>query len=242
MTVDCRSVTARGAATLLLRNQYSADTRPTVSTRILLADDHEIFRDGLRSLLEQQPGLTVVAEVEDGLQAVAAVREHTPDVAVMDLSMPGMNGIEATRRIVETVPSVNVLCLSVHTDSEFVLAVLDAGASGYVVKDCAREELLRALGVVMEGKTYLSPSIAGLVVEAHRADRVAAVPLLTTREREVLQGIAEGLTTHEIAARLYISEKTVGTHRRHLMDKLDIDTVAGLIKYAIRKGLTSADE
>ena len=215
-----------------------------MNTQILLADDHEIFRTGLRGLLEQHPGLAVVAEASEGLQAVETALEMRPDVAVMDLSMPGVNGLEATRRITERAPGVKVLCLSMHADADFVLGALDAGASGYLVKECALEELVRALGVMMEGKTYLSPRIAGLVVDAYR-DGHAEVETpddapLSPRERDVLQGIVEGLCSKEIAARLFISPKTVSTHRQHLMDKLDIHTVAGLTKYGIRHRMTTA--
>ena len=216
-----------------------------MKTRILLADDHELFTEGLRSLLNAQPDMEVIGEARDGRAAVEQAAAMTPDVVVMDLSMPGLNGIEATRRITADCPGVKVLCLSMHDESRFVEGALDAGASGYLLKDCALEELGRAIHTVIADQVYLSPGIAGTVVEAYkngaskRADS-SVFSLLTEREREVLQLLAEGLPTREIAERLHVSAKTIGTHREHLMAKLDIHSVAGLTKYAIRENLTSA--
>ena len=215
-----------------------------MSIRILLVDDHEVFLDGLRALLDRQPDMEVVGDAKGGRRAVRLARQTIPQVVVMDASMPGMNGFEATRQIVAEVPDVKVLCLSMHSEERFVLAMLDAGASGYVLKECALEELVRAVRSVAANQVYLSPGIAGIVVEAARASqpqpRTSAFSLLTAREREVLQLIAEGQATKKIAAQLYLSVKTIGTHREHLMDKLKIHSVAGLTKYAIRQGLTSS--
>ncbi len=212
--------------------------------RVLLADDHRIVREGLRALLDAEQGLTVVGDVADGAEAIAAAREHVPDIVVMDVSMPGMNGIEATRAIVGGKPPVRVVCLSMHADRGMVSAALEAGASGYILKGCATEELVRALNVVAAHHTYLSPMIAGAVV-ADYVSRLAAdhddEPQLTAREREVLQLIAEGHGTKEIGGRLGISAKTVATHREHLLAKLDLHSVAGLTRYAIRQGITSSD-
>ncbi|MEE8583468.1 MAG: response regulator transcription factor [Acidobacteriota bacterium] len=215
-----------------------------MSIRILLVDDHEVFLDGLRALLDRQPDMEVVGDAKGGRRAVRLARQTLPQVVVMDASMPGLNGFEATRQIVAEVPEVKVLCLSMHSEERFVLAMLDAGASGYLLKECALEELVRAVRSVAANQVYLSPGIAGIVVEACRAgqhqDRASAFSLLTAREREVLQLIAEGHATKEIAAQLYLSVKTIGTHREHLMDKLKIHSVAGLTKYAIRQELTSS--
>ncbi len=215
-----------------------------MSIRVLLADDHEIMLNGLRSLLEQEADMVVVGEAKDGREAVAAAREKAPQVVVMDLSMPGMNGIEATRRIAAEQPAVKVLCFSMHGDQGFVGAALEAGAAGYLLKDYAVDDLVQAIRAVAAGETYLCPQIAGTVVEAYRAARGNAGPsaysLLTAREREVLQLIAEGHTNGRIAERLGLSVKTVGTHRERLMAKLDIHTVAELTKYAVREGLTSS--
>ncbi len=213
--------------------------------RILLADDHEIMLGGLRSLIEREPGLEVVAEARDGAQAVAMAREVEPDLVLMDVSMPGLNGIEATRRIRSRQPLTRVLCLSSHSDPVMVEAMLEAGASGYQLKDHAVDELVRAIGVVMANETYLSPRVAGGVVQAMLSGSGSAAASkraqLTEREREVLQLIAEGFSNKQMAERLNVSAKTVGTHREHIMAKLDIHTVAGLTKYAIQLGLTSPE-
>ncbi len=215
-----------------------------MSIRILLVDDHEIMLDGLRSVLARQSGMEVVGLARDGRQAVRAARQLRPTLVVMDISMPGMNGVEATRQIVAAQPEVKILCLSMHSDPVLVEAVLEAGAAGYQLKDYALAELVRAIGIVMANETYLCPRIAGGVVQTLLAARRpgAAAPVfasLTGREREVLQLIAEGHTNKEIAARIHLSVKTVGSHREHLMRKLDIHSIAGLTKYAVRHGLTS---
>ncbi len=215
-----------------------------VRTRVILADDHQIVLDGLRALLEKQPCIEIVDEVQDGLSAFESARQHRPDIVVMDLTMPGMNGIEAIRRICGELNNVKVLCLSMHSENRFVLAALEAGASGYLLKDCASEELLRALRTVKAGQLYLSPAIARTALDGYKTrdiEKSSVFSLLTDREREVLQLLAEGYTTKEVATRLELSLKTVGTHREHLMAKLDIHTIAGLTKYAIREGLTSSE-
>ncbi len=213
--------------------------------RIVLADDHQLFLDGLRALLAKEPEIQVVAEASDGREALAEARGQRPDVVVMDLSMPGLNGIEATRRIVQSLPSVRVICLSMHTEPRFVEAALEAGASGYLPKDCATEEMTAAIRAVSNGQTYLSPSVAGVVVDVLRnregTEEANAFGVLTGREREVLQLLAEGQSTKELAAHLNLSVKTVGTHREHIMRKLGIRSIAGLTKYAIREGLTSPE-
>ena len=216
-----------------------------MSIKILLADDHRITRQGLRSLLEKEPDMEVVAEAEEGRTAVRLVRELLPDVVVMDVSMPDLNGMEATHQIVAEHPNVKVIALSIHSDNLFVSEMLKSGASGYLLKDCAFEELARAIHVVVDGKTYLSPAVSGVVVDdyLHRLARTESPSseVLTDREREVLQLIAEGKSTKQVALKLHISVKTVETHRRQIMSKLDIHTIAELTKYAIRKGLTSLE-
>lgn len=216
-----------------------------MAIRVLLADDHELFLQGLRALLEKESGLEVIGEARDGCDAVRMARERAPDVVLMDVAMPAMNGVDATRRILAERPAARVLCLSMHADRQFVSAVLEAGAVGYLLKDCVLEELVRAIHHVRAGRSYLSPAVAATVVEdyaAHLAGRrsPSASPL-TNREREVLQLIAEGWRVKEIAGRLHLSAKTVGTHRERIMEKLGIRSVAGLTKYAIRHGLTSAE-
>jgi len=216
-----------------------------MSIRIVLADDHRITRQGLRSMLEQQDDMEVVGEAENGREAVALVRKMCPQVVIMDISMPDLNGMEATRQITATASGTKVIALSMHSDALYVTEMLKSGACGYLLKDCAFEELTTAIRAVVSGKTYLSPSISGVVVEdyVHRLSRSGerVSDVLTGREREVLQLLAEGKTTKQIALKLHISAKTVETHRRQIMDKLDIHSVAELTKYAVRKGFTSLE-
>jgi DNA-binding NarL/FixJ family response regulator len=215
-----------------------------MAIRLLLADDHPIFRAGLRALLEKQPNVEILAEVEDGLGAVEAARTQKPDIVVIDVAMPGMNGLEATRRITAAAPHVKVLCLSMHSDRRFVDAALRSGAHGYLLKECALEELVIAIHAVLAGQIYVSPGLGDAVLTGYRTEghERSAVSELTSREREVLQLLSEGHTAHDIAARLHVSVKTVGTHREHLMQKLGTRSLAGLTKFAIREGLTSAEK
>jgi two-component system, NarL family, response regulator NreC len=219
--------------------------KSSMTVRILLADDHKIVRDGLRALLEKQPGMTVVAEADNGRATVRLARELLPDLVIMDIGMPDLNGIDATRQILNELPSVKVIALSMHSDRRFVVQMFRAGASGYLLKDCAFEELARAVRAVLRNQTYLSPAVAGPVVEDYVQHLATADVLefsaLSPREREVLQLLAEGKTTREIATLLCVSIKTVETHRQQIMGKLNVRSVAELIKYAIREGLTSLD-
>ena len=213
-----------------------------MSTKVLLADDHKIVREGLRVLLEREEDLEVVAEAENGRDAVRLARELGPDVVVMDIAMPDLNGVEATRQIQRRCPACRVIALSAHSDQRFVSETLEAGAAGYLLKGCTLEELVRGIRTVADGYTYLSPRVANAVVEGHvRAPAAEAKPtgsVLTAREREVLQLLTEGHGTKQIACRLHVSTKTIDTHRQHIMDKLDIHNVAELTKYALRHGLT----
>lgn len=216
-----------------------------MSITILLADDHRIFRAGLRPLLAAQADLTVVGEADDGLAALALAREKQPDVAVLDITMPGMNGLEVTRHLAREAPAVRVIILSMHSDRRYVLEALRAGARGYLLKDAGFEDLLVAVRAVAEGRLHLGSTVGEQVIRDYlslvgdRQDGVFSV--LTGREREVLQLLAEGLATKEIADRLSLSAKTVETHRKAVMDKLEIHSVAELTKYAIREGLTPLD-
>jgi len=214
-----------------------------MGTRLLLCDDHGIFREGLKTLLEKRPDFQVVAQAADGPAAVANAQEFAPDVVIMDISLPKLNGIEATRQIVSQRPQAKVIVLSMHSDRRFVQEALKVGAAGYLLKDSAFDELLSAVAAVVEGKTYLSPAITHIVVE-QCLGRVppadwAAFTVLTPREREVLQLFAEGRSTKQIALHLRVSVKTVETHRAQMMKKLDIHSIAGLTKYAIQEGLVS---
>ncbi|HOE95927.1 MAG TPA: response regulator transcription factor [Candidatus Sumerlaeota bacterium] len=214
-----------------------------MKARILIADDHEIMRQGLRTLLEKNRGLEVVGEAANGREAVRLAAELSPTIVLMDLTMPDMNGIEATRRILKENENLRVIVLSMHADRQFVSESLKAGASGYLLKNCAYDELIRAIEAISRGQTFLSPQIAGVLVEDYRtrlgAPAIAADSPLSEREREVLQLMAEGKSTKEIAAALHISVKTIETHRQQIMRKLKMRSVADLTKYAIRHGLTS---
>ena len=211
--------------------------------KILLADDHKIMREGLKALIDKQMDMEVAEEAQDGAAAVRLARKLLPNVIIMDIGMPEMNGIDATRQILSENKAVKIIALSMHSDRRFVMEMLKAGASGYLLKDSAFEELVGAVHTVMAGQPYLSPRITDIVVKEylHNVPRNESnvFTVLTAREREVLQLLAEGKSTKQIAAALNLSVKTVETHRQQMMDKLEIRTVAELTKYAIREGLTS---
>ncbi|UCH43521.1 MAG: response regulator transcription factor [Dehalococcoidales bacterium] len=216
-----------------------------MSIRVLLADDHKIMRQGIRSLLEQQPDIEVIAEAGDGRAALKLVQETSPNIVLMDIVMPDLNGIEATRRIIARAPNVKVIALSMYLDTRYITGMLSAGASGYILKDCALDELIRAIYTVISDQTHLSPRISQIVVKDYidhlDGRRPSALSFLTAREREVLQLLAEGMSMKEIAHHLELSVKTIETYRQQTMDKLNIHSVAELTKYAIREGLTSLD-
>ncbi|TMQ58383.1 MAG: response regulator transcription factor [Candidatus Eisenbacteria bacterium] len=206
--------------------------------RVLLADDHVLVRDGIKITLESN-GLTIVGEASEGREAVKMVRDLKPDVAVFDVSMPGLNGVDAARIALKENPGTKVVLLTVHTENEYVDEALRAGVSGYVLKKQATADLIRAIQEVSLGNIYLSPGISRAVMEAFRSGKELAARTLTAREREVLQLIAEGKTTKEIGSVLGISVKTAETHRSRVMDKLEIRDTAGLVRYAIRMGLVT---
>lgn len=211
-----------------------------METTILLADDHRLVREGLRKLIEEREDLRVVAEATTGQEAIELCEKLQPDLALMDISMPGLSGIDATRRICKSTRGTKVLILSMHDNQGYVEEVLRSGASGYVLKDSAASDLLQAIDAVRGGDSFLSPTVTQQVVDAlaRPADRpVAAASQLTEREREVLTLIAEGLSSKEIAQKLGVSLKTIESHRANLMDKLDIHKVSGLVRFAIRAGL-----
>jgi two-component system response regulator NreC len=212
--------------------------------RILLADDHTVVRKGLRLLLESQPGFQVIAEAATGREAVGLAEEHAPDVIVMDVAMPILNGIEAARQIGNRLPQAAIVFLSMHSDESYVLRALKAGARGYLLKDSAEYDLIQAVTAVTEGKAYFSPAISKMLVEDYMRQMQErkvedSYELLTTREREILQLLAEGKSNKDIANFLNLSLYTVETHRSNILQKLNLHSGAELILYAIRKGVIS---
>ena len=214
-----------------------------MAIKIILADDHKIVRQGLRTMLESEADIEVIGEADDGRMAVRLARELSPQVIIMDVGMPDLNGIEATRQVLAESPGIKVIALSMHCDRRFVMNMLKAGASGYLLKDSAFEELATAIRMVLGGKVYLSTEIANIVVKDYLqgGGDESVFSVLTPREREVLQLMAEGKSSRQIADHLIISVKTVETHRMQIMHKLQIFSVAELTKYAIREGLSSLD-
>ena len=213
--------------------------------RVLLADDHTLVRAGIRSLLEAMPGVEVVAESGDGREALDLIAKHRPDVALLDIGMPGLSGLEVAKRASDESPRTKIVILSMHADATYVTQALRAGVAGYLLKGAAVSELPLAFQAVMRGETYLTPKISKHVVEALLRDtEEESTPLqsLTERQREILQLIAEGHSTKEIAGILEVSTKTVETHRIRLMERLDIHDVPGLVRFAIRAGLVSTEE
>lgn len=221
--------------------------------RLLLVDDHEVVRTGLRSFLESQEGMQVVAEAGSGVEAIAQALRECPDVVVMDITMPGMDGLEATRRLKQTCPQVNVLALTVHEDKQYLFEMMAAGASGYLTKQSAAEDLVAAIHAVAGGNVYLQPSLARWLLEDYRrllsqavspVNQSIAAPLaandlavLSKRERQVLEQVAEGSTNAQIGEKLGISPKTVARHRERIMNKLNLHSSTALVKFAIRTGL-----
>jgi DNA-binding NarL/FixJ family response regulator len=215
----------------------------TMNTNVLIADDHQIVREGLRSLLAKEPWIRVVGEAAEGRTALRLARELAPDVILMDVAMPDMNGIEATRQIAAEFPAIKILALSMHDDRRFVMKMLKAGAKGYLLKDCAFKDLVKAIRVVLTNRIYLSDEVADIwerdSLASGTAQASSALPSPSPREQEVLQLLAEGRSSQGIADSLHISIKTVETHRAQLMSKLQVRSIAELTKYAIREGLTA---
>jgi DNA-binding NarL/FixJ family response regulator len=215
--------------------------------RVIISDDHAIFREGIRSVLVRNPGLEVVAEASNGREAVEQTMVLEPDLVIMDVAMPEMSGIEATRAIMEARPKTRVIILSVHSRKKFILESLKSGARGYVLKDSAGEKLLEAVAAVLKGECYLDSPVAGHIVNEFislpfREDAVeVAAKALTDREREILRLVVEGFSNRDIADKLFLSPKTVENHRTNLMNKLNIHDLIGLVKYAIATGLVDPD-
>jgi len=215
-----------------------------MSVKVILVDDHKIMLEGLRTIIGAHKGFEVIGEAGNGRDAIKMSQKLNPDVIVMDLSMPDLNGIEATGEIVSSNPYIKVIALSMHSDKRFVTRALKAGASGYVLKESASDELIQAIQSIMSGRMYLSPKIEHMVLSDYRQMLTGETTTgngLTNRELEVLQMLAEGNSTRQIAEALSLSTKTIETHRSQLMDKLEMRTIAELTKYAIREGLTRLD-
>ena len=214
--------------------------------KVVVADDHTILRQGIKALLDNQEEIEVVGEAKDGREAIKAIEELSPDVILMDIAMPGLNGLEATRRIKKKFPRTKVVVLTMHTNEEYIFQILNAGADGYLVKETAFQDLISAINSVHRGEAFMSPSISKKVmtdyIQRAQGEEKVGFDTLTTREREILQLVAEGNSNKKIAEVLFISPKTVETHRAHIMDKLNIHDRAGLIKYAIRKGMINLDK
>ncbi len=216
----------------------------TANIRLLLAEDHTLVRAGIHALLNNLAGIQVVAEASDGYQAIDLVAQHQPDIVLMDIAMARLNGLEATTQISSIAPHTHVIILSMHANEEYVLHALRAGAAGYLLKNAGTAELELAIRAVAQGETYLSPAVSKYVIAEYvrrTGGELGIAERLTPRQREILQLIAEGHSTHDIARRLKISVKTVETHRAQLMERLAIHDVAGLVRYAIRTGLISSD-
>jgi DNA-binding NarL/FixJ family response regulator len=211
----------------------------------MLADDHAVMRHGLSKSFQSEKDIEVIAQAKDGRSTVELAKELVPDVVIMDIGMPDLNGIEATRQITQECPKVKVIALSMHSGKNFIIEMFKAGASGYLLKDCEFEELVNAIRVVTGNKTYISPAISDVVVENYVRQfpeaKDSAFNILSKREREVLQLLTEGKTTKQAAKRLHISAKTVEVHRLNLMSKLKMDSIAQLTKYAIQQGLTQPE-
>jgi two-component system, NarL family, response regulator NreC len=224
-------------------SRSSAQANGVASVRILLADDHTVVRQGLRKVLEERPEWKVVAEAGDGREAVRQAEQLKPDIAILDVAMPLLNGVEATRQIVKHVPGVRVLVLSMHADEAYVTQILQAGASGYLLKDSADVDLIQAVSAISQGKSFFSPAIARLMLDDYVKQRSGEPGILdryetlSDREREVFQLVAEGKTNKDIAALLFISPSTVETHRARIMEKLDVHSAAEIVLYAVRRGI-----
>lgn len=214
-----------------------------MAIKVLLADDHEIMREGLCALLRKDNDIEVVGQAADGRSAVEMVRQLRPDIVIMDISMPNLNGVDATRQMVAEIPGLMVMALSTHSDRNMVAKMLKAGACGYMLKESAFAELLTGISAMKAGHTYLCPRISEIVLNDYVSllsdPKRSSDDILTSREREVLQLVAEGYTTKEIALKLEVSAKTIDSHREHIKDKLGIHTIAELTKYALRDGLTA---
>lgn len=212
--------------------------------RIIIADDHRLFREGLVNLLSESKDIEIVAQAENGKEAILKAKELNPDIVIMDIGMPIMNGVEATGKLLKEIPGIKVIALSMHSDKQYIKGMLEAGACGYLFKNCAYHELIEAITTVFSGKKFLSDQITEIVLQDYLGKEPSILPTgieLTEREAEILKLIAEGKQTREISDLLFVSVKTIGTHKQHLLEKLNLKTTADLVKYALKKGIISLD-
>jgi len=212
--------------------------------KIIIADDHRLFREGLVNLLSDSKDIEILAQAENGMDVIAKSKELNPDVIIMDIGMPVLNGVEATGRLLKELPGIKVIALSMHSDKQYIKGMLEAGASGYLFKNCAYDELIEAIHTVFAGKKYLSDKITEIMIQDYlgKEERMPESDSeLTERESEILKLIAEGASTSEISELLFVSVKTIGTHKQHLLEKLNLKTSTDLVKYAIKKGIISLD-
>ena len=212
--------------------------------KIIIADDHRLFREGLVNLLSDSKDIEILAQAENGMDVIAKAKELNPDVIIMDIGMPVLNGVEATVKLLKELPAIKVIALSMHSDKQYIKGMLEAGASGYLFKNCAYDELIEAIHTVNAGKKYLSDKITEIMIQDYLG-KEESIPEtdseLTERESEILRLIAEGASTSEISELLFVSVKTIGTHKQHLLEKLNLKTSTDLVKYAIKKGIISLD-
>ncbi len=215
-----------------------------MAIKIIIADDHQLFREGLANLLADTNDIEILAQAENGRDAFNKARELNPDVIIMDIGMPVMDGVEATRQLIKELPEAKVVALSMHAEKQYIKGMFEAGASGYLFKNCAYDELIRAIRTVHNGKKYLSERITEIMINDYlgkEEDLPVTDSELTERESEILKLIAEGVSTSDISDRLFVSIKTIGTHKQHILEKLNLKTTTDLVKYAIKKGIISLD-
>lgn len=212
--------------------------------KIIIADDHRLFREGLVNLLSDSKDIEILAQAENGADVIVKAKELNPDVIIMDIGMPVLNGVEATGKLLKELPAIKVIALSMHSDKQYIKGMLEAGASGYLFKNCAYDELIEAIHTVNAGKKYLSDKITEIMIQDYLGKEESMPETdseLTERESEILKLIAEGVSTSEISELLFVSVKTIGTHKQHLLEKLNLKTSTDLVKYAIKKGIISLD-
>lgn len=215
-----------------------------MSIKIIIADDHRLFREGLVNLLSDSKDIEILAQAENGADVIAKAKELNPDVIIMDIGMPVLNGVDATLKLLKEVPAIKVIALSMHSDKQYIKGMLEAGASGYLFKNCAYDELIEAIHTVHAGKKYLSDKITEIMIQDYLGKEESMPESdseLTERESEILKLIAEGVSTSEISELLFVSVKTIGTHKQHILEKLNLKTSTDIVKYAIKKGIISLD-